>query len=406
MRHVAKKLFRFLILYVGIFPLYWIGHLSPRDKRLWVFGNGNGTFSDNCRFVMECVHRTQPDIRTHWLAHNRSERDTARALGYSASLLWSLRGIFIGYRAGLGFEAISHADLNRATLGGMKIVQLWHGVPLKRLHLDTKFNAWWIDGWYSKIVGFVRNRLLPFASDRYDMVTAASQLSAERLSSAFGLPTSAIRVTGDPRVDVILSRLLPRPMVFESMKISDRTKVILFAPTFRGHGGMKGIEGGIDKGAWEDMLLRRGAVLLIKLHPFAREADEFKERFAQSSLIRVLGSHECEDINTLLPFVDILATDYSSVMFDYCILDRPIVFFAPDLQAYSAERGLYEDYDILSEGRYAKSWDEFKRELDSCIQNDAWHKERSVRLKMRYHVYFDAKNCERIIAASRALINI
>jgi CDP-ribitol ribitolphosphotransferase len=81
-------------------------------------------------------------------------------------------------------------------------------------------------------------------------------------------------------------------------------------------------------------------VILVRLHPFVRSAGIIEPRHAGFAV----DASDHPDINDLLLASDILVTDYSSVIFEYALLDRPMVFFAPDLAAYEEERGFYFDY--------------------------------------------------------------
>ncbi|WP_179887855.1 CDP-glycerol glycerophosphotransferase family protein, partial [Streptomyces sp. b94] len=114
-------------------------------------------------------------------------------------------------------------------------------------------------------------------------------------------------------------------------------KTVLYAPTFRGGPGEQ----------------RKSRLLL--------DVREFAERFGDTHTLLV-RAHYLEsarlpvcppgtvvdvsrhhDVSELLALTDVLVTDYSSIMFDFALLDRPVVLFAPDLEAYAAERGSYFD---------------------------------------------------------------
>ncbi len=81
-------------------------------------------------------------------------------------------------------------------------------------------------------------------------------------------------------------------------------------------------------------------VVLVRLHPFIRAAAPIPPELAAFAID--VSDHP--DINELLLVADVLVTDYSSVIFEYALLGRPMLFFAPDLAAYERERGFYFDY--------------------------------------------------------------
>ena len=81
-------------------------------------------------------------------------------------------------------------------------------------------------------------------------------------------------------------------------------------------------------------------VLLVRLHPFVRSRTAIGpelEGFA-------IDVSDHPDINELMLVSDVLVTDYSSAIYEFALLGRPMVFFAPDYEAYEAERGFYFDY--------------------------------------------------------------
>jgi CDP-ribitol ribitolphosphotransferase len=81
-------------------------------------------------------------------------------------------------------------------------------------------------------------------------------------------------------------------------------------------------------------------VVLLRLHPFVRAAVTIPPDLAAFAI----DASDHPDINDLLVASDVLVTDYSSVIFEYALLRRPILFFAPDLADYEGERGFYFDY--------------------------------------------------------------
>jgi CDP-glycerol glycerophosphotransferase (TagB/SpsB family) len=95
-------------------------------------------------------------------------------------------------------------------------------------------------------------------------------------------------------------------------------------------------------------------VLLVKTHPYA-DGEVYRQRLPQSTRLRVLPEADV-DVNALLRVADSLVSDYSSAIFDYALLERPIHFFAPDVDTYRDGRGLYAPYEELTGGRHHTDW--------------------------------------------------
>jgi CDP-glycerol glycerophosphotransferase (TagB/SpsB family) len=122
--------------------------------------------------------------------------------------------------------------------------------------------------------------------------------------------------------------------------LPDGKRVILYAPTFRG-------DSVADAHATDDLdldVLHQAVgddhVLLVRLHPFIRSRTSIGPGLAGFAV----DVSDYPDINELMLVSDVLVTDYSSAIFEYALLGRPMAFFAPDYEAYERERGFYFDY--------------------------------------------------------------
>lgn len=115
--------------------------------------------------------------------------------------------------------------------------------------------------------------------------------------------------------------------------------MITYAPTFRGNSEERKafqLELNLRKMKEE---LGQEYVVVIKLHPLVSVETQVPEDLADFVL-----DFSGIEMNDVLIVTDILITDYSSVIYDYSILNRPIIFYAYDLEAYSLERNFYHDY--------------------------------------------------------------
>ena len=177
----------------------------------------------------------------------------------------------------------------------------------------------------------------------YDVCLVSSASVIPHYAEAFGLPSTVFRSDlGIPRTDLFFDGA--RATIVEGVRRryglpSDR-RVILYAPTFRG-------DRVTDARHPVDLDLRRlqavlgdDHVVLLKLHPFVRTATRIDTDLQGF----VVDASDHGDVNELMLVSDVLITDYSSVIFEFALLGRPMVFFAPDHEAYERERGFYADY--------------------------------------------------------------
>ena len=378
-------------------PLFIFSKFISKDPKLWIFGAWFGhRFSDNPRYVFEYVNNQEADIRAVWLSRDKRVIKYLTSLGYEAYNLRSLKGFWLSCRASAVFVSSGQWDVNLVGSFFAHKVQLWHGVPLKKIKADDKNSRFNRSGFFFHLFRFAWMKVFPFDSEKWDVLITSGPEMTSRMDSAFkGFMSEKGKCIelGNPRADKILAP--PDPAVLKPFKkISPVENIICYAPTFRGNSSTLNLFEGLNLRLLDDLLKKWNAQLLIKLHFYDRErmiSDNFPER------VHFVTDNELEDINPLLPHVDILITDYSSVFFDYLLLDRPILFSAFDLHSYiSNERELYENYEEATPGKICLSWDNVIDELELILQGkDEFHHQRIYHQK-RFFKYIDQDNSLRI----------
>ncbi|MGI8828469.1 MAG: CDP-glycerol glycerophosphotransferase family protein [Candidatus Limnocylindria bacterium] len=194
----------------------------------------------------------------------------------------------------------------------------------------------------------------------YTYATASSTHEVPFYAEAFGLPEERVVPTGAPSMDDFLDQSLQatrRQRAYEAVPAARDRTVILLAPTFRGGGARRAHYPVdlIDIDAAYALCEQRDATLLIRMHPFVRDRveipPEYRDRLVDASDLPV-------ETNDLLLITDLLVTDYSSLVFEYSTLGRPMLFFAYDLTEYVATRDFYEPYESFVPGRIVRTFDE------------------------------------------------
>ncbi len=236
----------------------------------------------------------------------------------------------------------------------VQVAMLWHGTgTIKRFGLDTTGGALY--------------ELEKAADAKITHLFVASEYTRQIYKNCFGLPYEKIYVTGSPRCDELFRA------VKEGEDIRDKEKfTVLFATTFR-----EGIPGDAPYYEIRSMLRKlqagnRKIQVLLRLHPYVtQELKGRSEYFMFGNCTDVSGQ---DNLNTILKKADLLVTDYSSICYDYAILNRPILFYAPDLDYYrDQERGFYEDYDSFVPGPVFKKIDRLTEEILNVASDTAKH---------------------------------
>ncbi|WP_294181488.1 CDP-glycerol glycerophosphotransferase family protein [uncultured Schumannella sp.] len=360
-------------------PLYGLGavaaRLVPRSDRIWVVGSGIGFGEGAVPLARLARERLGDGHRVIWLAGSALERDRARAEGFETLPRDGARGLWATLRARVVIVTHGLGDANRYGSRGAFIVQLWHGIPLKRLHLDSP-TALRIRG----LPDHPRVRALLASAYRragrsIALFPVASDLVASRIVSAFGIAPSRVVTTGDPRDDVLFgepdaARSAARRLIESAIGPLPATgALVLYAPTWRDGRPDPSIPTAAEWraiAAWAD---RTESTLLVRTHPLG--VGDYAAGPALSDRIRMLSPRELNELTPALPAIDVLVTDYSSAAFDFALLDRPIVYLAPDVEDYAKRRGLYTDFRDVTHGRQHQTWGTVLDELESLAHPDS-----------------------------------
>jgi CDP-glycerol glycerophosphotransferase (TagB/SpsB family)/glycosyltransferase involved in cell wall biosynthesis len=203
-------------------------------------------------------------------------------------------------------------------------IQTWHGTPLKKMGFDQ--NTKMRDS---------EKRRLKFHTNSWDYFLSPNSYTSKIFRRAFRYYGPIIEV-GYPRNDILIQNPIQKVNEIKSgLNIDVDTKVVLYAPTFRDwdlNGYQKAIKDIIKMGSQAD----EKTIVLLRLHYL------LSKKVSNVNLPEnIINVSDYNDVQELLLISDILVTDYSSIMFDYSLLKRPIILYCYDYDEYSARRGLY-----------------------------------------------------------------
>ena len=178
--------------------------------------------------------------------------------------------------------------------------------------------------------------------------------------------------------------------LYEKYSNLKNKRVILFAPTFRGS-GRKSAHYPKEYINLEKIYqnLQENDVFIIKMHPFIKNKIVIKEEYQD----KMMNLTDYGDINDLLLITDVLITDYSSVIFEYSFMERPIIFYVPDLEEYNNSRSFYYDYSEYIYGSVAKT----QEELLNAIENPKLDIEKQKKFKEKFLNQCDGKSTQRFV---------
>ena len=389
-------------------PLYacsaLISLLVPRSKRLWVFGSGIGLGEGALPLFLLARDRLGDSTRLVWLARSTAELEEARALGFDTIRKDGLRGFWTTLRARVIVVTHGFGDANRYGVRGGFVVQLWHGLPFKHLHLDSP-STYSVS--FLPDLGVVR-RMLAIGYRRAGRGLSLFPVASERVRpsiiSGFGVSPENVVVTGDVRDDVLLAgkestrRSEARARLDAAIPdLPPSARIVLFAPTWRDGGADPTVPTAAEWDAIVAWLEQRDAVLLVRTHPLGR--GSYADGPARSERIRLLGPDLMRDVNPVLWAVDAVVTDYSSIVFDYALVGRPVVFYAPDLADYASMRGYYLPFEEFTGGRAVTTWADALEQLDEALSEgpDGTAHRHAQHLREEFFDVLDGRAADRVL---------
>lgn len=251
------------------------------------------------------------------------------------------------------------------------LVQLWHSCGLmKKIAFDAG----------QDIPKNYRGNMF----GNYTWLTMSAPVCVPVHAKALRMEPERIRATGICRTDYYFDpqwNRQCRERFFQEHPEARGKKIVLWAPTFRGNAAMPRLEGlsGIRRAAGE---LGDDWYFILKAHPHIDGRE-------QVSNTRI-------PTEELLCVADLLITDYSSVLFDYVIYEKPVLLFAPDLREYEKERGFYIDYRSMPFPVVEKE-EKLAEEIPRSLESARKRRKEIHEFRMKYTGACDGRSTERIM---------
>lgn len=327
-----QKYIKFVLKLILGYPLYFISGFIPRNKNIWVFGSF-GIFNDNSRYLYQYVLKNpQLGIRAIWISDKKQSVIEANKYGEAYNKN-SLKGLYYSLFAKVYIFSAYVSDINFFTSRNAITVNLWHGIPLKKIEFDITTKP---------LVNIFREASLfeklnnPAVRIKYDFILSPSQYIADySFKSAFRVKDENIIIAEYPRV----SYLKECEPLSEYQKY---TRVFLYVPTWRDDGNNFLEEAQFDFTQLNTLMKQYNAIFLMKFHA-ATKIDNID--FSLYENLKLLPNNI--DPIRIMKTSDCLITDYSSIYLDYLVLNRPVIHFCFDLSKYIKHREMYFEYNSI-----------------------------------------------------------
>lgn len=262
----------------------------------------------------------------------------------------------------------------------VKVVQLWHGTgTIKKFGQDSD----------SGEVAELAHR----ANERLTHLIVNSEMTKKQYASAFNQPPENVHILGLPRTDLLLDKKRMNAMKKEFWRWYpdlQNKRCILYAPTFRDY-EVEHPRIALDLDSFVSQM-EESEVLLLRLHPHV--AANYPAGLLSKYEGRVYNMSDYTGVTTLLAVADCLITDYSSIVFEYCLLDKKMIFYAYDLERFQGGgRGFYEEYTGFVPGPVVQSQQDLEKE---CHKKEP-DKKRLQKFREEMFAYLDGNAVNRLL---------
>ncbi|MGO1966158.1 MAG: CDP-glycerol glycerophosphotransferase family protein [Moraxellaceae bacterium] len=357
--------------------IYSISGLSKRNPKKWVFASHN-RFSDNSRYLFEDKYNPY-GIRKIWVAKNKNEYNYVSSLGYECYIKGSYKAFIHSLTAKYFIYTCYISDIGFQYSKNAIAINLWHGFPLKKIEFDIKkgpltqkFNS----SIKSKIKHPEIYRSVDYILCPSDFVYSYSYKTAFRVSQT-----------------QILRFPYPRSIYLKSLPSSKNAKyVFLYAPTWRDNKVDFLNSDYLDLNKINSFCKKNDCLFKIKLHP------NTKHNINVNTYDNIIFVDTFADTNTYLAEADCLITDYSSIFFDFLVLDRPILFYVFDEDTYKLQsREIYSEVEDIVVGEKLYNLDSLlNMMLNNLVGNDKSSEQRKNTIKL-FNLSFNDTDNKRLI---------
>lgn len=318
-------------------------------------------YSDSPKAIYLYLKRKHPEYKLYWNV-NRHHVAYFKEHHIPYIVRFGYRGIFKQAQAKYWFTN-TRRPFRWQKPQGVKLIQTWHGTPLKTIGTDVQTVT------MPGVTQRKYHQQVIRDSARWDYLIAPNQYSYDIMQRAFRKPYAQMISSGYPRNDILH---VPDSAQIASIKanlnIDGNAKVVLYAPTWRDNDYVRADEYRADLHLNLEMMLDQlqpDTVILIRTHYLIANQLDLSKYGS-----RVVNVSDYEDIMELYLIANVLITDYSSVMFDFANLQRPMLFFAYDLDEYADDiRGFYVDYQQTVPGPIVKTNEEVVSTLNDMLVN-------------------------------------
>lgn len=364
-------------------------HIKKRPKSIFIYSNLG--FRDNIKAIYDFFINDNRFNDYKIVCSLNNYKQVSKNPPKNVTFVSNIKGIFYFFRSKYCFYCFGKYPIKPAD--NQVVCNLWHGMPLKT-------------------IGNMQKGCENIKYNYFTYVLATSQFYKDIMKKSFSCSDEQVLICGQPRNDEMFVDNKDKfyKLFKECTKLNkaynnegDKTsfnKVIVWLPTYRDSDDNQKLplldNNGLN--AINDKLVKDNSIVIIKPHPLASidytTVGEFSNIFVcDQSLLDTCGV----SVYALLSMADALITDYSSVYFDYLLLDRPIGFTVEDMSKYEEDRGfVFDNPNDYMPGMKIHNQEEMITFVKDLTEANDLYKEERKKINEVVNFYVDGCNSERI----------
>jgi len=370
LRRYTYKICKNILLLIVNAIQYIIQRSVPVDNEKVVYLPVNGNLKGNAYYLLNELSRVFVGKHIYICDKGFPVNDNALFVNFGLSAI---------YHYSTAKYVFRESEFNTIGLLSRKdtvYIQLWHAAgAFKKMALDVEKR--------SSFIKYMRRKDIL----SWDLILCSSPYIIDIYSKAFAnFDREKIFVSGLPRNDYLYDLVGKKKEICSDYKFPTNKQIVLYAPTFRDKATK--YDDDLISSAIEYLAekLPEGFALGVRLHPSMMKRFNLKDN--------VLNLNIC-CVEEAIVISDFLITDYSSIIFDFSLLLKPMFFYTPDFYRYYDKRGFYFDYSEFVPGKIFSEVDNLLHEIVASGHNDTLMKVDAFR--KRYNPFFDGNNSKRII---------
>lgn len=372
--------------------VFWlISKFLPRDKNLWVYAEGD----NNSALPLLKYAKTQDNRQHIYITPFKTQIAKLKKQGILAFKQSSLLGCYYITRAKVVIIANdSLADVNKYLTSGTLIINVFHGIPIKNTTIEQYNHKMKNTQTLFRTLSYHRkNQRCKRRLNNQILLCSTSELTQQLFSRCFGVDKDRLPIVGESRNDVLFSDKTNREHIIQNIspKMRDFTTIFAYTPTWRDE---QSWDMDIDFAKMNSFLLQHNCALIVRPHHFDKTFENLDNTLS-NIFISDSYHQEYNDVYDELVGVDVLISDYSSLIYEFLITNRPVLIYTPDYHNFRQMRGFLVDFDSHIPSKRLNNHQELMHAMLDVI-NGNYNKDKYNKIQNMFHQHIDGNSAKRV----------